>query len=165
MTRQEAADQYQALVMKVTTTGGNGSTSQSATKASSRGGPQVSVLVQETSLDPLPDTPYERFKSLMKTASEKMLLENLVPALINERDEEHRTLLHWAADGNHVKAIRVLVNSGADINALDDEDLSPLTYAVCNDFMEAARLLVQLGADCENARDFARGEMKNILKL
>ena len=85
------------------------------------------------------------------------------PALIQERDEERRSLLHWAADGNHKEAIRVLVALGADINALDDEELSPLTYAVCNDYVEAVKLLVELGADNASAKGFARGDLVGML--
>ena len=87
----------------------------------------------------------------------------LTPELAKERDEERRTLLHWAADGDHLEAIRTLVGLGADIDAVDDEELTPLAYAACNDYAASAQLLVDLGADKEAARVFARGELASLL--
>jgi len=149
--RQQAAEEYEALVNKLrkADSGGGGGAST---------GPRVSKMMHDAA-EPLPDTPYERFKALIGHASEAKLRLEASIDLVAERDEEHRTLLHWAADGNQLEAIQVLVDAGADVNAQDDEELTPLTYAVCNDYVDAAKLLVRLGADTSTTREFARGEM------
>jgi len=155
-TRQQAAEEYEALVNKLRKAGGD----SAAGSGGASTGPRVSKMMDtDESTEPLPDTPYERFKALIGHASEARLRIEASIDLVAERDEEHRTLLHWAADGNHLEAIQVLVDAGADVNAQDDEELTPLTYAVCNDYVDAAKLLVRLGADTATAREFARGEM------
>ncbi len=43
------------------------------------------------------------------------------PELVNARDETGATALHYAAFGGHRDAVRILVETGADINAADGQ--------------------------------------------
>lgn len=40
------------------------------------------------------------------------------PHLVNERDEQNVTPLHWAAINAHIGACRLLLDEGADIDAI-----------------------------------------------
>lgn len=66
------------------------------------------------------------------------------------------TSLHIAALNNHVGAIDVLIEAGADMEVEDDDDCTPFLDAVLNHCHEAALALLRRGANIE-ARDF-RGE-------
>ena len=159
-TRQDAADEYVALVQLLSQDKGKGG----GGGGTNSGGPRVSMMIQPEGNIDLLDSPYERIKALMVTEDEAALRKAVTIDLVAERDDERRTLLHWAADGNHLVAIRVLVEAGADVDALDDEELTPLTYSVCNGLTEAAKLLVRLGANTETAKEYARGEMRQVLE-
>lgn len=53
------------------------------------------------------------------------------PELAGQRDETGATALHYAALGGHRDAVRVLVDSGADINAADDQfGATPAGWAI-----------------------------------
>ena len=66
------------------------------------------------------------------------------------------TSLHVAALNNHVGAIDVLIEAGANMEVEDDDDCTPFLDAVLNHCHEAALALFRHGANIE-ARDF-RGE-------
>ena len=69
------------------------------------------------------------------------------PNCVNDRDEQGRTLLHWAAVDGQCALIDLLLKSGADI---DDRAggyaLTPLEVAVANNCQSAAKLLLESGA-------------------
>jgi ankyrin repeat protein len=75
------------------------------------------------------------------------------PELVNARDKEARTPLHWACRGIHLEVVRFLVDKGADVNAEDSNKVVPLhSLAVRND-TEAIELLLAKGADVD-AKDY-----------
>nr|XP_055175219.1 acyl-CoA-binding domain-containing protein 6 isoform X4 [Nyctereutes procyonoides] len=55
---------------------------------------------------------------------------------VNMKDEEGRTLLHWACDRGHKELVTVLLRYKADINCQDDEGQTALHYGsgMCPDF-------------------------------
>lgn len=48
---------------------------------------------------------------------------------VNVRDEEGRTLLHWAVDRNHQVLVELLLARGSDVTAKDSEGETSLDYA------------------------------------
>ncbi len=57
-----------------------------------------------------------------------------------------KTLLHTAAAGGNLGAVRDLAEAGADVNARDERGRTPLHYAAENGHQETAMALVELGA-------------------
>lgn len=57
------------------------------------------------------------------------------------------TPLMYAAREGHLPAVRLLVESGADVNALDMNDIPPLMLAISNNRIDVARYLIGRGAD------------------
>ncbi|CAI5994742.1 unnamed protein product [Closterium sp. NIES-64] len=51
------------------------------------------------------------------------------PEALEQRDDEGRTALHWAADRGKLAMTRCLLAQGADVNQTDDEGQTPLHYA------------------------------------
>jgi ankyrin repeat protein/glyoxylase-like metal-dependent hydrolase (beta-lactamase superfamily II) len=78
-------------------------------------------------------------------AKVKILLEK-DPALVNSRDENGRTPLHWAARGGHLEVLRYLAEKGADLNAIDNNGVAPLHTLARSGQTEAARFLIEKGA-------------------
>ncbi|XP_074572989.1 acyl-CoA-binding domain-containing protein 2-like isoform X2 [Curcuma longa] len=68
-------------------------------------------------------------------------------ALVNTRDSEGRTPLHWAVDRGHFDVVETLLDKNADVNAKDIEGQTPLHYAALCDREEIGMLLVQHKAD------------------
>jgi len=74
---------------------------------------------------------------------------------INQKIDDHGTLLHFAASKNLIYAIRVLLKLGADINSMNALYAeTPLMKAIKCKNKEAAMLLIELGADCEMEDEF-----------
>lgn len=73
--------------------------------------------------------------------------------LVNKRDRDGDTALHWvAAQEGSDEIVRLLIGRGADVEAKDDYGLTPLHYAVREGNEAAVRLLINRGADV-NAND------------
>lgn len=65
---------------------------------------------------------------------------------VNQRDNDQRTAMHWAAFTGKTDAALVLVRFGADVNALDSRSVSPLMVAALNSHLHVAQILLQHGA-------------------
>ncbi|MCY4120984.1 MAG: ankyrin repeat domain-containing protein, partial [Acidobacteria bacterium] len=70
---------------------------------------------------------------------------------VGERSQSSATPLHFAASGNQVPAIRLLLDAGADIEAKMDRGISPLYSAARAGAAEAVALLIARGADVMSA--------------
>ena len=59
------------------------------------------------------------------------------------------TPLHYAAEGEHFDAVRVLLSHGANVNACDEKSAgdSPIAYVAQTCSLEMAKLLLDAGAD------------------
>jgi ankyrin repeat protein len=69
------------------------------------------------------------------------------PRLIQAKDPDGRTPLHWACRGVHMDILKYLVEKGADVNARDGSRETPLHLAAQAGSSEAVRRLVESGAD------------------
>jgi ankyrin repeat protein len=78
------------------------------------------------------------------------------PRLVDARDADGGTLLHYAAYGTDPGLIRFLIDKGAKIEAADAEAHTPLHIAVMNDRREAAAALLERGAAVEARDDYQR---------
>ena len=67
-------------------------------------------------------------------------------ALVNARDEDGRTPLHWAARGPDIALARLLVTRGADVNAVDARGIAPLHSLALRGASDGIRLLSAGGA-------------------
>lgn len=78
------------------------------------------------------------------TVLSMLLAEGVDP---NAADDAGYTALHQAASVNHVAAIRVLHQAGANLNAASVRQYTPLYTAIHGASQEAFDLLIDLGAD------------------
>jgi uncharacterized protein len=76
----------------------------------------------------------------------KLLSENT--QIVNEIDENGRTMLSWAAQQGNLEIVKILLRNGAEINSCDSESMeSPLHNAIIEDNIETALYLIDNGAD------------------
>lgn len=68
------------------------------------------------------------------------------PALVDAKDKDGRTPLHWACRGVHLEIVRFLVDRGADCNAADNNEIVPLHSLAARNNTEAIELLLAKGA-------------------
>nr|CAH7719353.1 unnamed protein product [Callosobruchus chinensis] len=86
---------------------------------------------------------------MSKKEKEESLLENSSKN-IYERDENGRTVLHYAVDA---KTVRLLIEKGANVNAADVEGYTALHLAVTEKHLETVRELIKSGANV-NAEEY-----------
>ncbi|ETV97080.1 hypothetical protein H310_09901 [Aphanomyces invadans] len=67
--------------------------------------------------------------------------------VINQKDDEGRTMLHWAVDRNQPNVVAALLAQHANVRATDNDGMTPLHYAVSCEYVELIDLLLQHGAD------------------
>ncbi len=79
----------------------------------------------------------DKVKSLLKKA----------PELVNAKDQQGRTPLHWACRGQNYELLAYLVEKGADVNALDNNQTAPLHSLAVRNGVKEAELLINKGAD------------------
>lgn len=75
------------------------------------------------------------------------------PELINARDKDGRTPLHWACRGVHLEVVKFLVDRGADVNAEDSNRVVPLHSLAVRNSAAAIAILVAKGAKVD-AKDY-----------
>ena len=66
---------------------------------------------------------------------------------VNWKDQNGKTLLHYAAWKGHKEIAELLIANGADVNAKDDKGGTPLHVAAWEGHKEVAELLIAKGAD------------------
>ncbi|XP_046984003.1 poly [ADP-ribose] polymerase tankyrase-1-like [Schistocerca americana] len=71
---------------------------------------------------------------------------------VRDRGEHGMTALHWAAEGEHMEAVRCLLDAGAEVNDRDSNQNTPLHLAAYNGDVALVRILLESSAD-PNARD------------
>ncbi|XP_049767351.1 poly [ADP-ribose] polymerase tankyrase-1-like [Schistocerca cancellata] len=98
----------------------------------------------------------EKNSRLIKAAKEDAVteLQTLLAAGadVGARDEDERryTALHWAAEKGHEKAVKCLVEGGADVDARSSGwQETPLHKAACNGHEAVVRLLLEAGAEAD----------------
>jgi len=73
------------------------------------------------------------------------LLQEDAAGVLERRDDEGMTALHWATDQNQVEAIKMLAEAGIEINARDNEGQTALYLGAMCDHEAAVGALVELG--------------------
>ena len=73
--------------------------------------------------------------------------------LVNAKDKDGRTPLHWACRGVHLEVVKFLVDKGADVNAADSNKVVPLHSLGVRNSTKAIELLLAKGAVI-NAKDY-----------
>jgi len=76
------------------------------------------------------------------------------PELVNIKNKEGWSPLHYASFHGHNEVAELLIVRGADINALDNFKCTPLHRAVLRGHMKIAKLLVESGADINKKSAF-----------
>ncbi|MFZ0915507.1 MAG: ankyrin repeat domain-containing protein [Candidatus Udaeobacter sp.] len=64
------------------------------------------------------------------------------PKLINARDGDGKTALHWAALYGQTKVMELLLANKADVNSLDEDGFTPLHWAATFNQSDAVKLLL-----------------------
>jgi ankyrin repeat protein len=89
----------------------------------------------------------------------KLLLEsvseNVARRLVNQRDENERTPLHYAVFFGKLEIAEILLHYGAEVNlyVTDRPTMNPLVKAVMGGYIQLVDLLIRHGADTETYRD------------
>jgi len=78
------------------------------------------------------------------------------PGLIGKRDENGRSLLHWAASGGHKELVQWLLDHQAERDARDDARWTPLIIASSAGHEAVVRILLGAGADPDACTDQGR---------
>ncbi len=71
------------------------------------------------------------------------------PELIDAKDKDGRTPLHWACRGVHLEAVKFLVEKGANVNAEDNNKVVPLHSLATQNNAAAIEILTAKGADVD----------------
>jgi len=75
----------------------------------------------------------------------KALIEN-TPSLVNSKDMDGRTPLHWAARGVYFEIMEYLIKKGADVNAKDNNQIYPIESVTVRNHPLSLKLLIDNGA-------------------
>lgn len=80
--------------------------------------------------------------------------------LMDQRDENGCTALHWAADRGQHEVIQILLDKGATIDACDNDGLTALQYAAIAEQLSSFKLLLKAGADVSSAAEYIPDDWK-----
>jgi len=112
-------------------------------------GPKVSKMMsmptENTAVTEFPDSKF--FDEIRDDFSKLPELLKAHPQLISARDEENRTLLHWAVDSDCFEAVFLLAEHGAELDVKDNDGFTPLGYAASSNLNDIAIFLVSAGAN------------------
>ena len=75
------------------------------------------------------------------------------PDLVNAKDKDGRTPLHWACRGVHLEVLKFLVEKGADVNAEDSNKVVPLHSLSVRNSASGIAFLTAKGAEVD-AKDY-----------
>ena len=79
-------------------------------------------------------------------------------AAVDDRDQNKRTPLSYAAEYGALNTVKILLKNGAKVNSLDDCYTSPLTWLIYagqgNNLESTKDLLISNGARCDASMDF-----------
>jgi ankyrin repeat protein len=101
--------------------------------------------------------PEDIFDSLRKgdIPAVKALVEK-TPQLVDARDGDGMTPLHYAANGRDAGLINFLIDKGAKLELRNAKQKTPLHIAAMSDRREAAEALIKRGAALEAKDDYGR---------
>lgn len=107
---------------------------------------QMFLHMNNPNASALNDADYLEF--VLSQAADAMFPDSDQPPKIgvDTRDSEGDSLLHYASTWGDLRAVRLLVETGADINVLGDMDKTPLHVAVEGRFLDIVEFLLTRGA-------------------
>jgi len=76
--------------------------------------------------------------------------------LLEARTNSGETALVLAAQQGNAKALKILIDSGANLDALTKDGKTALDCAAAAGFMEICKLLIDYGADVKKSKEFCR---------
>ena len=83
--------------------------------------------------------------ALEKGESMAFIIDNAINVSdANEKDLKGSSLLMYACSGGYMKAVKQLIEEGADINAMDMEGYAPLSMAFNNNNLDVVEYLIKL---------------------
>jgi ankyrin repeat protein len=85
-------------------------------------------------------------------------------AIVDARDDDNSTPLHWAAWSNSEAVAELILRSGADKNTRDKFGRTPLHKAAEEGSLEVTELLVRAGADLAARDDLNRTPLESALR-
>jgi len=93
----------------------------------------------------------------------RILIPNLSLADISRGDYDNRTPLHLASEEGHMEAVKLLVESGANINATDRWGGTPLQGSLKHNHTSIAKYLKKNGArEISNSKESADTLQKDV---
>ncbi len=84
------------------------------------------------------------------------LLDKLPPGEIHIPDDQGKTALFYAVEGEQEKNVKLLLMRGADLRHYDRNLFTPLLLACGKDFLPSVKTLLQFGADPNQAGTFGK---------
>ncbi|ORX88034.1 ankyrin [Anaeromyces robustus] len=69
------------------------------------------------------------------------------PELMNKKDDNGLSLLHWACDRGQMKMVQWLIEKDININEKDNDGETPLGYSILCEYYDIAKFLIEKGAD------------------
>ena len=72
---------------------------------------------------------------------------------MNNRDENGRSVLHWAASSGQKQLVQWLIEHNVEIDALDDSRWTPLIIASSAGHEAVVKLLLSAGANVNKCTD------------
>jgi ankyrin repeat protein len=79
------------------------------------------------------------------------LLQDVSPQNLNNRDQNRRTILHWAVLSGNEALVGLLLTAGVKPSGYDNDGFTPLLYAVQRRHVQIAQLLLEAGADANGS--------------
>jgi len=67
-------------------------------------------------------------------------------AIVNSKDSEGKTALHYAAAGGYERAVRYLISQGGNVNSEDNDGMTPLQRAKSSGHYDVVERLEKHGA-------------------
>ncbi|KAG4086376.1 acyl CoA binding protein-domain-containing protein [Neocallimastix lanati (nom. inval.)] len=153
MTKEEAMKNYIDLVIEKTGWDINKIPEEENRENSKSGismGNAVSTLKDETGNDNLiEDNESNEIFFLSSEGNIEKVKELILkqPNLINKKDENGLSLLHWACDRGQMNMIQFLIDQGININEKDNEGETPLSYSLLCENYDISKYLISNGAD------------------
>ena len=91
---------------------------------------------------------YDLIKDAIINNNTELVEESLTDFNINIKDEDNNTLLHHACENDRHKAIKLLLNNGANPNIKENSfGLTPLHWATEHEDMDMIKLLIDLNCN------------------
>jgi ankyrin repeat protein/predicted DNA-binding WGR domain protein len=107
-------------------------------------------------------TPLMMAAMLGRSQNVELLMKKLDTS--KKKSREGYAAIHYAVLGNHIDAVRALVENGADVNLNGKDRMTPLSIAACNGYYEMTKFLLSKGAKVIKKDKFKRSPLIMAMK-